>query len=295
MGRQLSEKRVDTLFRYIGVSLSISGFLIAAGMIAYLFSLSSPALLEVGLIRFFTDSSWYPAASGDGTFGLLPMVVGSLLVGSMSILVAVPLALTTVLFAQFFATKLQQSFLRRGIEILGAIPSVVFGLVGITVVVPLVNSVAAPGTSLLSAILVLVPMILPTAALFYFAALESLPLELPKVAAALNLSRFRYVFQVVLPSIRRQVISGGLLAFARAIGETMAVLMVAGNVIQIPDSLFDPVRVLTANIALEMGYALGVHRSALFLTGFIMVIFVLAILLTAEAIARFSYRRELSP
>lgn len=288
------DHRIDTLFRYVGASLAVSGFVIAAGMIFYLLSLSIPALYEVGFLRFFSDSSWYPSASGDGTFGLFPMVVASLLVGVMSIVVAVPIALTAVFFAEFFASKFQESVLRRGIEILGAIPSVVFGLVGITVIVPIVNSIASPGTALLSAVLVLVPMIVPTAALFYFAAIESLPTDLPKVAAALNLSRFRYVFQVVLPSIRRQVISGGLLAFARAIGETMAVLMVAGNVIQIPGSIFDPVRVLTANIALEMGYALGVHRSSLFLTGFIMVVFVLLILALAEIVTRYSKRSELS-
>jgi len=204
----------------------------------------------------------------------------------------VPIALSVVFYAQYFASRAQQTLLRRWVEVLGAIPSVVYGLVGITVVVPLVNSIAPPGTSLLAAVLVLVPMIVPTAALFYFAAIESLSAELPKIAAALNLSRFRYVTRVVLPSIHRQVVSGGLLAFARALGETMAVLMVAGNVIQIPGSVFDPVRVLTANIALEMGYALGIHRSALFLTGFIMVGFVLLVLLFSEGTNRLTKRLE---
>ncbi|MDD2943011.1 MAG: ABC transporter permease subunit [bacterium] len=280
------------VFRFFGIFFTGSSFLLAVGIVIYLLYMSAPAFTEVGFGRFFSDTTWYPDANGEGTFGLFPMVVASLLVAGVSIIFAIPVALTIVLYAEYFASWPQQVLFRRTVEVLGAIPSVVYGLIGVSLIVPVVNSLAAPGTSLIAAIFVLVPMIVPTAALFYFSATEGLSQELPKVAASLNLSRVRFVGQVVMPSIHRQVVSGGLLAFARALGETMAVLMVAGNVIQIPGSIFDPVRLLTANIALEMGYARGVHRSALFFTGLVMVCFVIVLLVLSEGARHFSKKLE---
>lgn len=244
--------------------------------------MSLPALREVSVLRFLSDSSWYPQSSGEGTYGLGPMVIASVLVGILSVSIAVPLAVAIAVYRGFYASSVSRVILSRFIDILGAIPSVVFGLVGLTVIVPLVNQLHAPGTSLIAATLVLVPMILPTATFLYIAALENISTDLVTSSAALGLSRFRFVFGIILPSLARSIVSGGVLALARALGETMAVLMVAGNVIQLPRSLFDPVRTLTANIALEMGYALGVHRSALFFSGFMMGLLVISLIVLAE-------------
>lgn len=290
----LYQLKADTIFRSLGLWFTSLSFLAAVGIIVYLFQMSLPALKEVGIYHFFTDRSWFPDSNGNGTFGLMPMIVSSLLVGALSTAFAVPLAFLLAIYTGFFASLTIRILLIRFVEVLGAIPSVVFGLIGLTVLVPLINQIAPPGTSLLAAVIVLIPMILPTATLFYFSALEAIPLELTRSAAALGISRTGFATKIVFPSVRRQVIAGGLLALARALGETIAVLMVAGNVIKIPESVFDPVRVLTANIALEMGYALGVHRSALFFTGLVMIVSIVVLAVFADGVTGLSKGRILS-
>lgn len=276
--------RADRIFSLSGAGLALASLVAAIGIVAFLLAMSLPALREVSALRFLSDSSWYPQSSGEGTYGLWPMVIASVLVGILSVSIAVPLAVAIAIYWGFYASPVGRIILSRFIDILGAIPSVVFGLVGLTVIVPLVNQIHAPGTSLIAATLVLVPMILPTATFLYISALENISTDLLTSSAALGLSRFRLVFGIILPFLSRPIVSGGVLALARALGETMAVLMVAGNVIQLPSSLFDPVRTLTANIALEMGYALGVHRSALFFSGFMMGLLVISLIVIAEII-----------
>jgi phosphate transport system permease protein len=168
------------------------------------------------------------------------------------------------------------------IELLAGIPSVVYGLWGLVVLVPLVARWQPPGASLMSAIIILTIMIVPTIALVAGAAIGSLPREYLQAAAALGLSRRRTVTSVVLPAARSGLLTAGLLATGRALGETMAVLMVAGNVVQTPTGLFQPVRTLTANIALEMAYAMGNHRSALFVSGLVLMAMVTVLVALAH-------------
>ena len=164
---------------------------------------------------------------------------------------------------------------------LAGIPSVVYGLWGLTVLAPLIARWQPPGVSVLAGALVLALMVLPTVALTASSALAAVPASLLQGAAALGLSRRAVVLGVALPAARGGIVGGVLLAAARALGETMALLMVAGNVVQMPSGLFEPVRVLTANIALEMAYASGDHRAALFASGVLLTALVLALALTA--------------
>lgn len=253
----------------------------------FLFAESLPGLRRVGLGRFFGDSSWHPSpAAADGAFNLVPMLWGTLAATAGAVLLAAPLGILSAVFCRHVAPPILARSYRRLIELLAGIPSVVYGFWGLVVLVPLIARLEPPGASLLAGILVLALMILPTVALTADAALESVPRRYLRGAAALGLSRWATLAGVVLPAARSGIATGVILATGRALGETMAVLMVCGNVVQVPESFFAPVRTLTANIALEMAYALGDHRSSLFVTGLLLLVLVGALALAGEAISR---------
>jgi phosphate transport system permease protein len=219
-------------------------------------------------MQFFNSDGWHPV---EQQFGLLPMVWATLAMSFGAMVVAVPLGLASAIFGRFYAPAWVRLSYRRAIGLMAGIPSVVYGFWGLTVLVPLITQWEPPGASLLAGILVLAIMILPTVALTSEAALLAVPQSSLHGAAALGLTRKATVLQVALPSAKGALMSGVLLAATRALGETMAVVMVAGNVVQTPTSLFDPVRVLTANVAMEMAYAVGDHRASLFASGLILV------------------------
>lgn len=223
-----------------------------------------PALERVGPARFVQDAGWHP---GEDRFGLLPMLLATVLTTGGALLLAVPLGVASGIFGRFYAPRSVAAWYRRAVELLAGIPSVVYGLWGLVVLVPLIARLGGSGQSLLAATLILALMILPTVALTSDSALRAVPRAYLRGAAALGLSRWSTVRRVALPAARSGVVSGVLLATGRGIGETMAVLMVAGNVPAFPRGLLDPVRTLTANIALEMGYATRDHRAVLFVCG----------------------------
>ncbi|MBI3180951.1 MAG: phosphate ABC transporter permease subunit PstC [Myxococcales bacterium] len=243
---------------------AVSSVAIVLLVVAFVSGESAPALAEVGPVRFFSDPSWHPAS---GFFNMVPMLAGTVLVSAGALLLAAPLGVLSAIFLQFYAPPALRSYWRNLIGLLAGIPSVVYGFWGLVSLVPLINRLHPPGQSLLAGILVLALMVLPTIALLSDAALESVPAHYLRSAAALGLSRWGTVSGVVLPAARGGILTGVALAAARAVGETMAVLMVCGNVVRMPEGLFDPVRTLTANIALEMAYAGSAHRSALFVSG----------------------------
>lgn len=201
-------------------------------------------------------------------------------------LLAVPLGILSAVFCRLYAPPSLSRLYRRLLELLAGIPSVVYGLWGLVVLVPLIARIQAPGASLLAAILVLTLMVLPTMALAAEASLAAVPVSYLQGAAALGLSPWAILRGVMFPAARSGLFTGMILQSGRAIGETMAVLMVCGNVVQTPSSLFDPIRTLTANIALEMAYALGSHRAALFLSGLLLLGMSMALVSTAEWISR---------
>jgi phosphate transport system permease protein len=215
----------------------------------------------------------------------MKMVWATLAASLGAVLLAAPLGVTCAIFQRFYASKGVNKLFSLMMALLAGIPSVVYGLWGLTVLVPMIAEWHPPGTSLLAAILVLALMILPTVALTSASALNSVPEDLLRGAAALGITRKGQILGVAVPAARSGILGGVLLALARALGETMAVLMVAGNVVQAPGSIFDSVRVLTANIALEMAYATGMHRSGLFASGLILTLIVLALALLAARIA----------
>ena len=259
---------------------AVSGVIVLL-IIAFLLKEALPLFQTIGLTRFFSDASWHPT---EGRFNIRPMLAGSFLISFGAMGLAAPLALFSGIFSLYYAPQKGARFYQGLITLLAGIPSVVYGLWGLLVLVPLIRKLQAPGASLLAGILILALMILPTIALNAHAALLRVPQALIRGAAALGLSRGQIVKRVVLPLALPGISTGIILGAGRAIGETMAVLMVAGNVVQIPESLFDPVRTLTANIALEMSYALGDHRAALFMSALILMAAVLVLVVAAESI-----------
>jgi len=279
----LSQSRTD---QHLVIGLKVCA-LLAAGIvllvIMFLLSESLPILRGIAISRFFTDQSWHPT---EELYNISPMLSATVLSTLGALLLAIPLGIVSALFSRYYAPKTIAVLYRRLIELLAGIPSVVYGFWGLTTLAPLVALIHPPGVSLFTAILILALMILPTIALTVDAALLGVPTSYYSGATALGLSRWCIIKEVVLPAARSGIAAGIMLAAGRAMGETMAVLMVAGNVVQLPSSLFDSVRTLTANIALEMAYAMGDHRAALFVSGLVLMIMVFGLVSLAEVFRR---------
>jgi len=261
---------------YIKILLGASGFICSLCVILiFLFLLKESFLVITGQeLSLFFQKSWFPL---EGQFNLIPILIASVLLTFGSIFLALPLGLLTAILERFFLKGLFKIIFRRIIEIYTGIPSVIFGFWGLMKLVPFINDFHPPGQSLLSGILILSLMIFPIISLNIMASVEMSPKHFYRVSESLGISRATYIWKILLPSLKGQIFSSSLLAIGRALGETMAVLMVCGNIVQVPGHLFDPVRSLTANIALEMSYATGEHRSALFLSG--LVLFLLTLFL----------------
>lgn len=244
---------------------------IAVLILGFLVWESWPALRSIGWLRYVGDPGWHPSGGANrGQFNLLPILIGTLASTLGALLLATPAGLASALYCRFYAPAPLARRYRSLIEILAGVPSVIYGLWGLTVLAPLIRLWQPPGQSLLAGILILALMILPTVALLSDSALRAVPRSYLDGAAALGLSRWASIRGVALPAAAAGIVSAVLLATGRALGETMAVLMVSGNVVRAPGSLFDPVRTLTANIALELGYALDHHRAALFVSGLVL-------------------------
>jgi phosphate ABC transporter permease protein PstC len=259
-----NEKTAEVVLTAVGLtSVAVLGLIIA-----FIFKEGAPAFAKVGVWQFITGAVWAP---GKGEFGILPMIAGSLEVTLGALAVGVPLGLGCSVFLSEFASGKTASVLKPAIELLAGIPSVVFGFIGLTVLVPFIRTyLGGPGFSVLASALVLGIMILPTMVSVSYDALRAVPQAYREGMLAVGATPWQTVRMVVLPAARSGILAAGILAMGRAVGETMAVIMVAGNAAIIPTSLLDPVRTMTSNIALEMGYAAGLHRQALFATGVVL-------------------------
>ena len=246
-------------------------------ILAFLVLEAAPALSAIGPAHFVSDPSWHPSS---GLYTMTPMLVASLAITAGAVLLAAPLGVASALFCRFYAPPKLARLYRAFIQLLAGIPSVVFGFWALVVLVP----VLAP--SLLAGILILALMILPTVALIADSSIAQVPPDQLRAAAALGLTRWSTIRGVILPSARSGLVTALILATARAIGETMAVLMVCGNVVKLPKQLSDPVRTLTANIALEMSYAGGLHRSALFVSGLLLLALVALLVAITETLSK---------
>ncbi|HEX8873711.1 MAG TPA: phosphate ABC transporter permease subunit PstC [Nitrosospira sp.] len=262
----------DTLTLWLSRGAAGVAAAVVLFILLFLAAESWPVLRHIPLLHFFTDASWHP---GEGMYNLAPMLSGTLYAAAGALLLAAPLGIASSLFILYYAPPgIAHGYLRL-VELLAGIPSVVYGFWGLTTLVPLINQVHPPGASVLAGVLILTLMILPTIALTAHAALSAVPGEYIRGAVALGMSRWGLILGVALPAAKTGIAAGITLAAGRAIGETMAVLMVTGNVVQYAGSPFDPVRTLAANIALEMPYAMGDHRAALFVSAFVLMLLVM--------------------
>jgi len=270
---RLKEKTMSAVFL-----LSALTSILAVGLIClFLLVNGIPAMQKIGLFNFLLGKEWSPADT-PAVFGILPMILGSLYITAGAILIGVPVGILTAVFLARVCPKRMYKAVKPGIELLAGIPSVVYGFFGMAAIVPLT------GNSILSACILLGIMILPTIISVAESAIRAVPEQYYEGALALGAGHYRGVFFVLLPAAKSGILAAVVLGVGRAIGETMAVIMVAGNQARMPVSLFKGVRTLTANIVLEMGYAAELHREALIATGVVLFVFILIINLSFSAL-----------
>lgn len=269
-------RKIIELIMKIVFLLSACISVLAVAVICYfLFSEGLPAIAEIGPGNFLGGTLWKPL---EGLFGILPMIIGSIYVTAGAILIGVPIGLLCAIFmAKFCPAKLYR-FLKPAIDLLAGIPSIVYGFFGLVVIVPVMQVLTGTsGKGVLTASIMLGIMILPTIISVSESSLRAVPESYYEGSLALGATHERSVFFAVLPAAKSGIIAGVILGIGRAIGETMAVVMIAGNQPVIPSSLTSGVRTLTANIVMEMGYATGLHREALIATAVVLFVFILII------------------
>jgi len=275
-----SERIMNAVF-FLAACISIFAVLLICG---FLFANGIPAMREIGFLKFLTGTVWNPES---GEFGILPMIVGSLYVTAGAVLLGVPLGILTAVFMSHFCSAKLYRFASPLLSLLAGIPSVVYGFFGLMVIVPLIRNIwGGAGTSMLAACIVLGIMILPTVVSVSEAALRAVPKQIYEGSLALGATHERSVFATVLPAARSGVSAAVILGIGRAIGETMALVMVAGNQPIMPQGLLKGLRTMTANIVIEMGYAADLHRGALIATGVVLFVFILIINLCFSALQR---------
>jgi len=274
------EKLIEKVLLLLALSAIGSLLLITI----FIFLEGFPIILRAGWDNFIFSSHWAPTR---GRFGIFAMIVSSLYVTMGAMIFGVPLALACAIVLSEFSPPRLTRILKPTIELLAGIPSVVYGFLGVILLVPLIrNYLGGPGLSLLAASLILGIMILPTVISISIDAINAVPLLYKEGSIALGATHWQTVRKLVLPAARSGIITGIILGMGRAVGETMAVIMVAGNALKIPISILDPVRTLTSNIALELGYASGAHREALFATGIVLFCIIMILNTLATVIAR---------
>lgn len=255
----------------------------------FLFSNGIPAIAEIGLFNFLGGQKWAPS-NIPASYGIFNMIIASIYVTAGAIVIGVPVGILTAVFLARFCPKSIYRFLKPATELLAGIPSIVYGFFGLMVIVPFIReNFGGSGSSWLAASIVLGIMILPTIIGVSESALRAVPESYYEGSLALGATKERSVFKTILPASKSGVLAGVVLGIGRALGETMAVVLIAGNQVQIPNDLTDGLRTLTANIVLEMGYSTGLHRQALIATGVVLFVFVLLITLSMQAI---KYRSE---
>ena len=242
----------------------------------FLFVNGIPAMKEIGIFKFLLGTMWKP---GNNIYGILPMIIGSIYVTAGAILIGVPIGILTSVFMASYCPKKVYRFLKSAIDLLAGIPSVVYGFFGLMMLVPLIRDLfhKGNGSSILSASILLGIMILPTIIGMTESAIRAVPSNYYEGSLALGATKERSLFFVVLPAAKSGLIAGVVLGIGRAIGETMAVVMVAGNQARMPAGILRGVRTMTSNIVLEMGYAADLHREALIATGVVLFVFILII------------------
>ncbi|OON90665.1 MAG: phosphate ABC transporter permease subunit PstC [Candidatus Epulonipiscium fishelsonii] len=287
MGNARSKKIIDFIMKIIFLTSAVLTIILVTFIGWYVVSQGIPFFNHIPLSEFIFGTKWAP--SGD-KYGLAPMLVASALGTFGAIVIAIIVGIiTAIVMVELLPPKLA-SILSAAVDLLAGIPSVVYGFWGLMFVVPIINEVIpntiGQGSSLLAVIIILAIMVLPIVIRMTEVSLRAIPNELKEGAFALGASHLQYIFKIQLLAAKSGTIAGIVLAIGRALGETMAVILVAGNAAIFPKSITDPVRTLTANIALEMGYAYGLHQQALFATGMILFLIIIGINLTVQILMR---------
>ncbi len=277
---QVKELIVKILFM-IAAAISVAAVVVIC---VFIFGNGVPAIAEIGVFDFLFGTTWRPS---NEIFGIGTMIVGSLYVMAGALVIGVPLGILCAIFLANFGSNRVAKVAKAGVQLLAGIPSVVYGFFGLVVLVPFIRAnLGGTGQSVLCASIVLGIMILPTIITLSESALKAVPQTYYEGALALGADHERSVMRVVLPAAVSGIMASIILAIGRAIGETMAVIMVAGNQVQLPGAITEGVRTMTANIVLEMGYAADLHRGALIGTACVLFVFILIINFCFSAIKR---------
>lgn len=280
------EKIIHVVLTLVALT-AISSLAVITGFIFYK---GGPIILRSGVGNFLFSSDWYPT---EGLFGIFPMIIGSLAVTFCAMVIGGGLGLGCAIVLTQFCPPRIVSILKPSIELLAGIPSVVYGFIGVVILVPLIRDyLGGWGLSVLAASIVLGIMVLPTVTSISVDALQAVPKGYREGSIALGATQWQSVRMVILKAGRSGILAALILGMGRAIGETMAVIMVAGNTLDLPHSILDPVRTLTSNIALEMGYASGAHQEALFATGVTLFVIIMILNTVALTVSRQRSRKR---
>lgn len=265
----------ETIVKYIFLLCACMSIVAVALICVFLFWNGVPAIFEIGGKEFLFGKEWKPLSD---MFGIYPMILGSIYVTAGALIVGAPVGILTAIFMSRFCDKKLYKIIKPAIELLAGIPSIVYGFFGLVVIVPIIQDMfGGNGKGILTASILLGIMILPTIINVAEASLNAVPNSYYEASLALGETHERTAFRVIVPAAKSGVLSAVILGVGRAIGETMALIMVAGNSTAIPESIFDNVRSMTSNIVMEMGYATGLHREALIATAVVLFVFILLI------------------
>lgn len=275
----LKEKAMKVVF-FVAACTSVLAVVLIC---VFLFANGIPAMAEIGVFDFIFGTEWRPS---NDIYGIFPMIVGSIYVTGGALLLGVPVALLTSVFMAKFCPKKIYPIFRSSINLMAGVPSIVYGFFGLVVIVPTILKFTDGeyGTSMLAASIILAIMVLPTIIGVTETALRSVPQSYYEGALALGATHERSVYTIVFPAAKSGIMAGIVLGIGRVIGETMAVIMVAGNQPRMPEGILEGLRTMTANIVIEMGYAAGLHRDALIATGVVLFVFILIINLSVSAL-----------
>ena len=278
--KNFKEKSMEILFLLCALASVFSVIVICV----FLFANGIPAIKEVGFFDFIFGAKWKPSSN---IFGIWPFIVGSVYVTAGAIIIGVPIGILTAVFMAKFCPQKLYKVLKPMIDLMAGIPSVVYGFFGLVVIVPIMKDMfGGSGKSVLTASILLGIMILPTIISVSESAIRAVPNSYYEGALALGATHERSVFFAMLPAAKSGILAGVILGVGRAIGETMAVIMVSGNKTKVPGSIFDGVRTLTSNIVTEMGYAADLHREVLIATAVVLFVFILIIKLAFSVLKR---------
>jgi len=279
----------ERIIRHLLLLVAFSALGSLALITIFIFKEGLPLIVKVGLGRFIFGSDWSPSR---GSFGILSMIIGSLWVTAGALIFGVPLGVAVAIFTAEFAPPALAAAVRPLIQLLAGIPSVIYGFVGLTLLIPRIQRyLGGPGPSALAGAMVLAIMILPTIVSISEDSIRAVPREYRDGALALGATQWQTIWRVVLPAARSGILTSVILGMGRAIGETMAVIMVVGNALALPLSPLQSVTTLTSNIGLEMAYATGDHRRALFAIGVVLFVIIMALSISANLVGRRPARR----